>query len=164
MNFDGLRVGGVELVFKKLPISKIWGYPGPNSRARGHLRTALSRRAMLRAFSMLSTTPVWIIFDSYSESSISGRMRIWLSAVTESPQFWNGPHFNILHIFHPSFCIISKNSKKFDYLEQFSSILWNSGKICEICTEKCANEAKMCKICKKSGNFDEIAQNRCEGL
>ena len=36
MNFDGLRVGGVELVFKKLPISKIWGYPGPNSRARGH--------------------------------------------------------------------------------------------------------------------------------
>ena len=38
MNFDGLRVGGVELVFKKLPISKIWGYPGPNSRARGHRR------------------------------------------------------------------------------------------------------------------------------
>ena len=37
MNFDGLRVGGVELVFKKLPISGIWGYPVPNSRARGHL-------------------------------------------------------------------------------------------------------------------------------
>ena len=36
MSFDGLRVGGVELVFKKLPISGIWGYPVQNSRARGH--------------------------------------------------------------------------------------------------------------------------------
>ena len=36
MNFDGLRVGGCALFFKKLPISRIWGYPVPNSRARGH--------------------------------------------------------------------------------------------------------------------------------
>ena len=36
MNFDGLRAGGVELIFKKLPISRVWGSPGPNSRARGH--------------------------------------------------------------------------------------------------------------------------------
>ena len=36
MNFDGLRVGGCEIVFKKLPISRIWSERGLNSRARGH--------------------------------------------------------------------------------------------------------------------------------
>ena len=33
---------GVELIFKKLPISRVWGYPGPNSRARGHQDTMAS--------------------------------------------------------------------------------------------------------------------------
>ena len=51
MNFDGLRGGGVELVFKKLPISRIWGYPGPKSRAKGHaaaegVPAALSRQRL----------------------------------------------------------------------------------------------------------------------
>ena len=32
---------GVELVFKKLPISRIWGYPVPNSRVTGHQKTDL---------------------------------------------------------------------------------------------------------------------------
>ena len=44
MNFDGLRAGGVELIFKKLPISRVWGYPGPNSRARGHVYSLGPRR------------------------------------------------------------------------------------------------------------------------
>ena len=47
MNFDGLRVGGVELVFKKLPISGIWGYPVQNSRARGH---ELCNNVVFRAY------------------------------------------------------------------------------------------------------------------
>ena len=45
MNFDGLRAGGVELIFKKLPISRVWGSPGPNSRARGHHGTMRSGAA-----------------------------------------------------------------------------------------------------------------------